>query len=60
MESQELETIRLILTVSAKGHDADTIATALELPVEYVETILEIADSTDRTAESVMSRLNDR
>ncbi|MCR4668491.1 MAG: hypothetical protein K5774_03840 [Clostridia bacterium] len=60
MEQQELKTISLILRVYAKGHDAETIATALELPVEYVETVLEIADDTDYNVEAVAHRLMNR
>ena len=60
MDEKELEQIRLILTVFAKGHDAETIATALELPLGYVETILEVADDTDHTVEAVAHRLSSR
>ncbi|MBR1758526.1 MAG: hypothetical protein IJ744_07360 [Lachnospiraceae bacterium] len=61
MIENEMQTIELILKVFAKGHDADTIATALELPLGYVETVLDIAEDIDsRSAEAVASRLNKR
>ena len=55
---QEMEKIRLILSVSAKGHDNETIANALDLSADYVETILELADSCpDRSPEAIVTLL---
>ncbi len=44
-DTKEQEQIRLILTVFAKGHDPQTIADALELPLDYVETVLETEEA---------------
>ena len=58
-DKNELETIRLILRDFAKGHDIDTIANALELPAEYVETIIDAAgDDPYLPPEIIVDRLS--